>query len=194
MKKIVMSIILFALIYCAAYASFSQFVRVAPGIEKEHPSMPYSINTTPVLKISSIDQGTLLLKIPFLGTRQTSQKYWKIVCTSPLKENQLNFRDYVWEYEDRKGWIQMIKDHEKLSKAAKAELIKKHGALKSRSDVEEIELLNKGNSNIAIKIPKSEIERTYIYRDYPSMVMDGGYYYCFDLPAYYKQLQAEQGD
>ena len=99
----------------------------------------------------------------------------------------MNFRDYVWEYVRHKGWIQSVESNERLSKEAKAKLIREHGTLKSRNDVEAIELLNlsKESSNIVLKIPESEIERTYIYRDYPSMIMDGGYYYCFDIPAYY---------
>jgi hypothetical protein len=154
--------------------------------------MKYSISTNPVLAIAPADNNTFIITIPLEGLRQ-HQQYWVIRCKSSISEQQMNFRDYVWEYERHKDWIQGIENNERLSKEAKAKLIREHGTLKSRIDVEAIEYLSpsKVSGNIVLKILESEIERTYVYKDYPSMVADGGYYYCFDIPAYYIKNKLE---
>ena len=177
-----------------AHAQFAQFVHVAPGIENDTPTMRYSISTTPVLTIAPSDNNTCIVTIPLEGTDQ-HQQYWVIRCKTPIRKEQMNFREYVREYEVLKGWLGRIENDERLSKETKAKLMRKHGALKSRSDVDAIDRLVFSNehTNIVLRIPTSEIERTYLYRDYAGMVMDGGYYYCFDIPAYYIKNKPNQG-
>lgn len=91
-----------------------------------------------------------------------SKQCWLIVFddTEALKEN-IDFRPVIWDREKNipKGISQIIPLRE-----------------------------NK-NGNIVVKIKKKVMRRSYISIDYPSTVMDGGYYYTIDLPAYLKGLE-----
>jgi len=194
MKYRFVTLLYLAILCPAVHARFSAFVHVAPGIENEHRSMPYSISTNPVLTISHSDTNTVIITIPLKETR-LHQEYWAIRCTSPLqKEEHMDFRYFVWEYEHHKRWVQELEKNERLSPDVKSKLIAEHDPLKNRMDVESIErlIVSKENDHIVLEIPESEITRTYIFQDYPNMVMDGGYYYCFDLPAYYKNIERNQ--
>ena len=120
------------------------------------------ISTNPVVTIAQSDTNTLTITIPIKGTRQ-HQQYWLIRCKSPLRKGQMNFRNYVW-------------------------------GIDKRSDIEKSEgiQIKPGQESLSYQVPAEAIGRTYLYRDYPKLVVDGGYYYCFDLPGYYKKHQAEQ--
>jgi hypothetical protein len=63
-----------------------------------------------------------------------------------------------------------------------------------RSDIEKSERIQikPDQETLTFQVPAEMLGRTYLYRDYPRPVMDGGYYYCFDLPGYYEKHQAER--
>ena len=174
-----------------AHAQFSKFVLVTPGLEKAEHYRGY-ISTNPVLTITQSSTNTFTVTIPLKDTKQ-HQQYWVIRCKTPIEKGKMDFRQYVWEHKRYKRWVQRVEQDTRLTPESRYDLIKNH-PMKSRNDVETIEYLNvsKEDKDIVLEIPGSEIDRTYVYRDYPMMVMDGGYYFCFDLPDYYKKHQAEQ--
>lgn len=133
-------------------------VHVAPGIEKKRTSKPYAISTKPVLTMSQNEDQSILVSIPLDQTKQ-HQQYWLIRCKNPVTVEQMDFRKVIWGLEERP-------DVEKVKKI----------------------VLTESQKALTVTIPASEITRTYIYRDYSHVgTIDGGYYYCFDLPAYYKK-------
>ena len=162
MKYSLPTLLILTLLSATAHARFAKFVHVAPGIEKEQRSSAYSISTNPVLTIVQSDTNTFTVTIPLKGTRR-HQQYWVIRCKSPIEKGKMDFRQYVW-------------------------------GTSKRSDIEKSQSiqLKPNQESLTLKIPADEMNRTYIFRDYSRMVTDGGYYYCFDLPAYYKKHQAEQ--
>ena len=166
------TLLLLTLLSSTAHARFAKFVHVEPGIEKEHSSSAYSISMNPVLTIAQSDTNNFTITIPLKGTRQ-HQQYWVIRCKSPIEKGKMDFRKYVWG----------------IGAGVAPELLK-------RSDIEKSQSiqLRPDQESLTLKIPAGEMDRTYIYRDYSRMVSDGGYYYCFDLPAYYKKHEAEQPD
>jgi hypothetical protein len=189
--KHTITILLLALFASTAHGRFSKFALVTPGFETPERYKAY-ISTNPVLTIAESNTNTVTVTIPLKDTKQ-HQQYWLIRCKTPIEKGKMDFRQYVWEHKRYKQWVQRIEQDERLTPEARSELIKNH-PLKSRNDVETIESLNVGkeDTDIVLAIPESEIDRTYVYRDYPSMIVDGGYYYCFDIPAYYKKQKAEQ--
>ena len=163
MNPRILTAFVLTLLASTAYARFAKFVHVAPGIESDRPSMPYAISTNPVLTIARSGPNTFTVTIPLKGTRQ-HQQYWLIRCHSRVDKGQMNFREYVW-------------------------------GISKRNDIEKSERIQiePDQESLTLEIRAEEMDRTYVYRDYPQRgVMDGGYYYCFDLPAYHKKLQAEQ--
>ncbi|OVE73562.1 hypothetical protein BVX94_03620 [bacterium B17] len=120
------------------------------------------ISTNPVLTIVESNTNTFTVTIPLKDTKQ-HQQYWVIRCKTAIDKEKMDFRQFVW-------------------------------GVDKRSDIEKSEVirLKPDQKSATLKIAIDAMNRTYIYRDYPTMVRDGGYYYCFDLPAYYKKQQAEQ--
>ena len=161
-KHSLSTLLLLTFLSSTAHAQFAKFVHVAPGIEKEHSSSAYSISTNPVLTIAQSDTNTFTVTIPLKGAKQ-HQQYWVIRCKSTSDKEKLDFRQFVW-------------------------------GIGKRSDIEESEViqLKPDQESVTVQIAADAIHRTYIYRDYSTMVIDGGYYYCFDLPAYYRKQKAEQ--
>ncbi len=188
--KHTISILLLGFLASTAHGRFSEFVLVTPGFENPERYTAY-ISTNPVLTIVASDNNTVTVTIPLKDTKQ-HQEYWVIRSKTPIEKGKLDFRQYVWEHKRYTEWVQRIEQDERLTPEARSELINNH-PLKNRNDVETIESLSvsKEAQDIVFNIPESEIDRTYVYRDYPGMVVDGGYYYCFDLPAYYKKQMAE---
>ena len=164
MKHSVASLLTMGIILSTAHARFAELVHVAPGVEKDPRSRAYSISTNPVLTIVQSGTNNFTVTIPLKGTKQ-HQQYWVIRCKSPVEKGKMDFRWHVW------------------------------GTSKKRDDVENAEVIQfkPDQEALTLQIPVGELDRTYIYRDYPRRIMDGGYYYCFDLPAYYKKHKAEQG-
>jgi len=162
MKTATVPVLFLTLLASTAHARFAEFVHVVPGFEKEMRSKAYSIRTDPVLTIVQSGTNAFTVTIPLDGTRQ-HQQYWVIRCKSPIGKGEMDFRQYVW-------------------------------GIGKRSDVEKSQSiqLKPDQKSLTLKIPAGEMDRTYIYRDYSKVVLDGGYYYCFDLPAYYKAHAAEQ--
>jgi hypothetical protein len=162
MKHSVASLLIMVFLSSTAHARFAELVHVAPGVEKDPRSRAYSISTNPVLTIVQSGTNTFTVTIPLKGTKQ-HQQYWVIRCKSPIEKGKVDFRDYVW-------------------------------GTSKRDDIENAEViqLKPDQESLTLQIAAEALDRTYIFRDYPGMVMDGGYYYCFDLPAYYKKHKAEQ--
>ena len=120
------------------------------------------ISTNPVITIVETNTNTFTVTIPLKDTKQ-HQQYWVIRCKSAVAKEKMDFRQFVW-------------------------------GVDKRSDIEKSEIirLKPDQKAVTLQVAADAIHRTYIYRDYPTMVMDGGFYYCFDLPAYYKKQEAEQ--
>ncbi|MGI5869918.1 MAG: hypothetical protein ACOX9C_10810 [Kiritimatiellia bacterium] len=169
MKRRVVALLMVALFSSTAQARFSEFVRVAPGIETKSFSSGLSISVNPVLTmVESVESGTnvVTVTIPLKGYKQ-HQHYWMIRCKTPVEDGKVNFREDVWGVGRRDGVVGK-------------EII----PIPVEPDQE----------SLIVAIPVDAIDRSYIHRDYPRWVEDGGYYYCFDLPAYYRKFKEETGD
>ena len=165
MKTLFTQITTFLVIVATSQATCTKFVHVCPGIKDEKSMFGrYAIDQAIIIPLK---KNRFRVAVPISHTPLTKQRYWRITCVAPCHDQNLNFRSTIWEYVYGKF---------------------------SRQDIEKIESLQVDENAYVVRIDLSEdeIKRTYIYRDYPRLVMDGGYYYCVDIPAYFNQYIANQ--
>ena len=157
------------LVSSSAHARFSEFVHVQPAMEKNPVEMKRHGFTSPIVTLTR--QSAAEFKVTIIlppRNRIQGRSFWLVQSKTPLEGGQLNFRKQIW----------------------------KHILKMEQSDgftIAELPIPGKAETSLSVTISASEAQNTYLYCDYPQMVTDGGCYFCFDLPAYYKQKQAEQG-
>jgi hypothetical protein len=152
----------------AAHARFSTFVHVQPAMEKNPVKMKRHGFTSSIVTLTRQSASEFKATVILPPHKLTQgRRFWLVRSKTPLKGGQLNFRKQIWN---------------QISKVEHPE----------RITVTELPMPAKGETTLSVTISASEVQNTYLYCDYPQMVMDGGYYYCFDLPGYYKRKHAEQ--
>jgi hypothetical protein len=86
------------------------------------------------------------------------KRCWLIVCKKKLGAKQQNFRDYIWTGESKQSDVLL-----------KAQLTPEKG------------------TDVQFSLHKDLVSRSYVYIDFPRLVLDGGYYYAIDLASYLKK-------
>lgn len=156
-----LTLILWLSLVSAAFASWSGFVVITPENEAEHP---FSVQ----VKAVADHEGRSRIRV--IGAVGGSQRAWLIICKTSVGSDNQNFRNVFWfaaENEDIEGFIQLFPDQITVSESGE-----------------------QSHPYVEIDLSHEQMQRAYIYIDYPKPVDDGGYYYSIDL-AYY--LDGGQG-
>ena len=91
---------------------------------------------------------------------------WQIELDKSVIAEQQNFRELIWN------------DHYPYAK-----VVKKSEILTNKKGLPKV---------LKIKIPKDKINSTYFYFDYPTMIMDGGFYFTVDLSSFVKSAKSKK--
>ena len=105
------------------------------------------------------------VSIPYLDG---PKKYWLIISDKPLRNDEQEFRDFIWKGAANRTNIVLF-----------APLAPTYQRLSSDTKDERPE--------IKLVLPYDLARRAYIYHDFPTPVFDGGFYYTVDIPSYIKQ-------
>jgi hypothetical protein len=148
-----------------AFARFSQFVCISP----DTPDPQSKIQ--PVITFTSPERVTI--QVPLIeGTRQ----YWLIVCKESLNAEEQNFRSIV----------QTLKGSARPPQKKREDVVLIAPLTAARGETSEA--AEKTNStSVTIQMSLELAERSYIYVDYPHVVMDGGYFWSVDIPSFVKR-------
>lgn len=154
-----------------ALARFSEFVCISP----DNPD-PRS-NIQPVATFTSPERDHVSIQVPIIkGSRQ----YWLITCKEPLTEERQNFRRIV----------QTLKGSARPPLEKREDVVLIAPLRSTLGDTSEV--ADKTNSTSAtIQMSLELAERSYIYIDYPYVVVDGGYFWAIDIPRFVKHLQTK---
>ena len=139
-----------------AFASFSSFVVISPVNEQKYPFM---------IQVRPAESQKDHTYIRIIGPVDGYQKVWLIVCKRPLQPARQNFRSAIWEGMEQNTEI----------------------VSKTRLEPKKITLPETGGQQyvyVEATLSNEEMQRSYLYIDYPAAVDDGGFYYSIDL-AYY---------
>jgi len=162
MLRSIFSSALFLLVFVTspAFPAFSQFVSVSPANDNMHQAVRPTVKT----------EGDLVtIRIPYRSGSQ--QKYWLIISDKPLAKERQDFRSLIWEQKwKRNGMGSGIILMAPLGNPFDGP----HGNPMNKEEKPEIHLI----------LPRELAQRAYIYHDFPSLVLDGGYYYTVDIPSY----------
>lgn len=155
--------LILVLVAVQAHAAWSAFAHVTPETEKQYELV---VDMTPIQN----EKGSFRIKFSAVG--YDHKQAWLIIASDKLTEKEQELRGYIWE---------SIKPPKQILVKAK---LSPHGigALSSKRDKP---------IYYEVELSSEMIERAYIYIDFPSMVLDGGYYYSIDLPTYlarYKEV------
>jgi len=143
-------------------AAFSAFVVITPENEAKHPFL---------IQAQPVENQPDLTRIRVIGSVAGNKKVWLIVCKQRLLPGGQNFRTTIWEGRENNNDIVNI----------------------TQLKPGQITLPETGSQQYAyveVVLSNDEMQRSYLYIDYPREVYDGGYYYSIDL-AYY--LEGPQG-
>lgn len=146
-----------------AQADWSSFVYVTPNTEAE---VELKVSMNPIKN----KPGKYSIKLKAIGY---NHKYaWLIITKNPLSYDEQQLREYIWSGTKSEQDI-----------LVKAKLMPTCiGGLTKKVEVEKF---------YVIELDSDLIKRSYIYIDFPSRVLDGGYYYSIDLGKYYRKLIGE---
>lgn len=153
------AIIILLMLVPGAWGAFSQFVILTPDGNDIHKKHQ------PTIRQDSMTADTVIVRAPYIDD---GMEYWICIANKPLGKKKLEFRKFLWKRETPK-YIQSIIPLAKSYKRINSE--KKH----------------LGYAEFRIK--KAMLNQVYIYHDYEQQILDGGYYYTFDLSKY----KIEQG-
>ena len=137
-------------------AAFSQFVVIRPSNEARYPF---------VVQVHTVANKTDTVRVRVTGPVDDAQKSWLIICRQPLLPAAQNFRHVIW------GSKKRDRDIVKITRL--------HADRSVRSENDKLHY-----PTVEAVLTHAEMQRAYIYIDYPSAVYDGGYYHSIDL-AYY---------
>jgi hypothetical protein len=152
MKIILSLLILSSLQLCAA---FSQLHVIKPT-EKDDEHRKF----IPKIEVCTKNPNTLIVTVPFF---EGFKEYWIVTSTQKLKDNQLEFRNFIWDVYD-KPTPPYISSMVPLGQS-----------------FDYWERPPKALGHAMFRIHKSLIDKTYIYYDFAASVLDGGYYYAIPL-------------
>ena len=108
------------------------------------------------------------IKVNTIGYNQ--QYAWLIITKNKLTADKQQLREYIWNGATESEQNIILKT--RLFPVGIA-------GFREKIEVEKFYL---------IELDSDLIKRSYIYIDYPSMILDGGYYYSIDLAKYYDKL------
>ena len=111
----------------------------------------------PSLRVNAKDPRFVDVRIPF---RKGAKAYWLVTTTKPLAGKDLNFRSIAWGQALPEHIQSFVRLAESIDRLARPQA---------------------GRGFIEFTIRKDFLSHCYVYHDYERMVLDGGYYYTFDL-------------
>lgn len=156
MKKIFLIIISVTLLVYVntAFAISSEFVRITPATEKEH-NMHIQVRPVPN------QENKYQIIIPMISEHKHA---WLIICKKSIPPEKQNFRNYILGLNDD-GRNIIVSAFLQASKSITTLIF---------SD-------SKTPKHFEINLDKEMINRAYVQIDYPTITLDGGFYYCIDL-------------
>lgn len=156
--KIILLILVSLTLSAHTFASWSRFAYVTPKTEKDYE---LSVYITPTNQFKT----TYLIRLPAVS--YPSKQAWLIVTPTSISPTEQNQRERFWSKELNTENVEAI-----------IPLRPKGIPIFQKTD----------NSNkekfYEVVIPADQIDRTYIYIDFPTPVYDGGYYYSIDIGTY----------
>ncbi len=159
MFRSIISLALSSLLFVAspAFGVFSEFVSVTPTTDNKHQHM------RPVIKV----EGALVtIRLPYRNDdKNYGRKYWLVVSDKPLTKEKQEFRGVL---------INGV--------GARSDILLMATLGPSRSGWGRE--MDNDKSYIFLHLTHELAQRAYIYHDYSGVVLDGGYYYTVDIPAY----------
>jgi len=153
--------LLLALVVVPVFAEFSQHIIVNNS----------NINTVIAKEVKpDIVQDGQYLNIS-LPPPKGERRYWLVFTNRRLLEYEMDLREAIWSSEINRAISAIIPlESIKLRVIEKGKYPYTREVVQFRVDIE-----------IAMKI--------YIYYDYPSEILDGGYYYTIDLPSIIESMK-----
>ncbi len=133
-------------------------------------------------------------------TPETEHKYKLNVQVAPTNKEKTTYliRLRAVEFPVKQAWL--IVTPEPISSAAQNQRARFWGETLTTDDAEfivplrpnEVPMFSQSNEPdkekyYEVLVPAEQINRTYIYIDFPSQVNDGGYFYSIDIDAYVKK-------
>lgn len=144
-----------------ASASWSRFAYVSPVTQ-----MKYELE----VNVQAIANNTSQYVVRVNAVAFPMKQAWLLIANKPLSKEKQNQRARLWaeqfDINDIELMVPILPKNVDMFDQAK----------------------NKEKMFYELVIPASQIERTYIYIDFPQMVNDGGYYYSIDLGSYVREL------
>jgi hypothetical protein len=158
--KIFILLVFFLTLANSSFASWSQYAYVTPETE-----FKYKLNVH--VEPANSKRTAYLIRLEAVAF--PSKQAWLIVTPKPLSSSEQNQRSRFWA--------------DKLN----TENVESIVPLRPTG----IPIFPQSNEKKSEKfydvvIPADEIDRTYIYIDFPALVYDGGYFYSIDLSTYLK--------
>jgi|GEM_PF-3260988 len=143
-----------------AQASWSRYAYVSPETEKEYE-----------LKISVLpaDKSNKTFIVKFSAVSFPFKQAWVITTPKPISPKEQNQRNRFWAEELNVSGVESI-----IPLRPKG-----ISMFNSPGDSESEKVYE-------LVVSASQVQRTYIYIDFPSSVDDGGYFYSIDLGSYVK--------
>ena len=170
MKNITLFIALLTLsATMSAFAQFSKFVCISP----DNPGSDTRIH--PEITFTGVKQDYVSVEVSSMqGWRQS----WLIVCKEPVSAERQNFR----------AMVQTMKGGSLPPREKRKEVVLIAPLTAYRGDPSD-EGVSTNAINIKIELALELAERAYIYIDYPYCIMDGGYFWSIDIPAFVKRMK-----
>lgn len=137
-----------------ARAAWSAFAHVTPETEERYGLVVY---------VTQIEKDSFRIRLPAVG--YDHKRAWLIIASDRLTEREQALRSYIW---------QSTKPPRPI--LVKAKLSPRQSSASSPKQGEP--------RYYEVELSSEMIKRAYIYIDFPSVVLDGGYFYSIDLPAY----------
>lgn len=125
----------------------------------------------------------------FAHVTPSTEKEYKLSLSITKKNNDLYTVKFPWEKQSKQCWLIVFEDSEAFQKNLDfRQVIWNRGKIIPKGISRITPLQETQDGYIEVDIKKEEIPHSYISIDFPTNVMDGGYYYTIDLPSYLKSF------
>ena len=155
--------------------SFSPFINVNKTNEAEHD---IKID----ISILKNQQYVFQIKLPVLGGEGPDKECWLIICKSPLKAEQQEFRGHIWKQaielsfpKDSGPYAFIHKVFEDQDLAIRSDIMLNIPAIPNKEGI------------IQFTLHRDVIPRSYVYIDFPWPFLGNGHYFSIDLASYVKE-------
>ena len=176
MRRLIGLLLFFGSSCNLCYAVWAKHVIVDP----ENGLKQFPLRMT----VSKQETGNVIIRIPADKSPADNPKgYFLVTAVSPLPAEQLEFRSamLLWHHhtERRDEWRQRHPDHK----------IPMPDAIQHIKDIRPLEVSQAGDRyEVHVQLDRETASRSYIVYDFKPMggglVMDGGYWITYDLPAF----------